>query len=369
MKKKTILFVMNELSAGGAERVIVNLANNFDRDKFNVHFCLFKKKGQLVESLKDDITLHDLNSSRVRKGSFKFFLLILSLKPDFLFSNIYHVNLLISVQIKLLKLILKNTKFIARETNIPSIRAKYIRASKKGDLIFKKTINNFDHVIAQSNFMKKDILSTYDIDIEKVSVINNPLDIDIINTNIESPQKPLLFSPTNKTHILAIGALQKQKGFDNLLKAVPYMDEKLHLNILGDDRNLEEKQKLKNIIDELNISDRVSFLGFQTNPFKFVKESDLVVLSSRYEGFPNVILEAHACGKFVVAFECPGVNSEIITNELNGYLVENGNIKLLAESINKYSALCFNDIKIIESTNRYHIDTIIQKYEKIFLKL
>ena len=371
MNKKIILFVMNELTAGGAERVIVNLANNFDREKFDVHLCLFKKTGQLVDSLQDDITLHDLKSARVRNGALKFFLLTLSLKPDFVFSNIYHVNLFVSIQIKALRLLLKNTKFIARETNTPSLRAKYKKSSSKGDLIFKRTINNFDRVIAQSRYMRDDLVDTYNINQDKISVINNPLDIKNINLQLNKPisKKETLFIKNKKTHILAIGALQEQKGFDNLLKAVPYLDDRLHLNILGDDRKKEEKEILVKIINDLNITERVTFLGYQKNPYEFINKSDLVVLSSRYEGFPNVVIESHACGKFVVAFECPGVNSEIIKNDVNGYLVENGNIKALADSINKYSKMNFDNKRIKQTTDRYHVNKIIEEYEQILFNL
>lgn len=368
MNKKIILFVMHQLSSGGAERVVMNLANNFDREKFDIHLCLFNKTGQLVDSLKDDVVIHDLKSSRVSKGVLKFLLLLLSLKPDFVFSSIDHVNLLISIQIKLLRPILKNTKFIAREANIPSIRAKYIKASNKRDLIYRRTINSFDKVISQSKYMKEDLIKIYNINPKKIFIVSNPVDLKTIELNLQHEEKRKLLLPTEKIHILAVGALQIQKGFDILLETVPLLDDKLHLNILGSCKKTEEKEKLQKIIAQLDIADRVSLLGFHKNPYEYIEQSNLVVLSSRYEGFPNVVLEAHACGKFVVAFECPGVNSEIIENGLNGSLVECGEIKALADAINKYYKVDHDANLIKKTTIKYSVDKIVKNYERILLK-
>lgn len=362
MVKKSILFVMHELVAGGAERVVVNLANNLDRDKFEVHICLFNKKGWLLDLLKNDVTIHDLKTPRVSRGAIKFPFLLLSLKPDFVFSSIDHVNLLISVQIKVLKLFLKNTKFIAREVNIPSIRAKYEQLGKQ-DYFYSKTINQYDYLIAQSNYMKDDIVGSYNIDASKITVVPNPLDISNIKRSIKNKNEEKLFS-SGKINLLAIGYLRPQKGFDILLNTIPLLDDSLHLNILGDGA---EKDNLENQIKQLKIADRVTMLGVDENPYKFMKQSDMVVLSSLYEGFPNVILEANACGKFVVAFECPGVSSEIIEDSINGVLVEPENPEALAKAINLHSKMKHDEKKISSTTDCYKVENVVKFYEKLLL--
>ncbi|MEE9327310.1 MAG: glycosyltransferase [Cocleimonas sp.] len=362
MSKKSILFVMHELVAGGAERVVVNLANNLDRDKFEVHICLFNKKGWLLDLLKDDVTIHDLKTPRVSRGAIKFPFLLLSLKPDFVFSSIDHVNLLISVQIKVLKLFLRNTKFIAREVNIPSIRAKYEQLGKQ-DYFYSKTINQYDYLIAQSNYMKDDIVKSYNIEASKITVVPNPLDITHIKRSIQNIDEEELYS-SGKINLLAIGYLRPQKGFDLLLKTVPLLDDFLHLNILGDGA---EKENLEKQIKQLGIEDKVTMLGVDENPYKFMKQSDMVVLSSLYEGFPNVILEANACGKFVVAFECPGVSSEIIEDSINGVLVDPENIKALADAINSYVKIKHDEKKISKTTDRYKVENVVKVYERLLL--
>ena len=97
LRKTKILFVMHQLNTGGAQRVILNLANNLNKKDYEVHLCLFKKKGELLQSLSTDVILHDLKSNKVINGLFKFINLVFKLKPQFVFSSITHVNLLISL--------------------------------------------------------------------------------------------------------------------------------------------------------------------------------------------------------------------------------------------------------------------------------
>ena len=97
-----------------------------------------------------------------------------------------------------------------------------------------------------------------------------------------------------------------------------------------------------------------------------MKNADIMVLSSRYEGFPNVILEANACGKFVIAFECPGVSGEIIENNVNGLLVECQNYEKLAEAINTNKDVVYNETLIKNTTEKYKVKYVVEDYEKIF---
>jgi len=366
MNREVLLFVMHELSAGGAERVVSNLVNNLDREKFDIHLCLFKKKGALVDVLADDITLHDLKALRVITSAHKLFWLIMTLKPDVVFTGITHVNLLIGSFIPFLRPFCRHTRFVTREVNIPSARAEHLARSKKLDRFYRYFIHNFDCVIAQSNYMKQDILKSYDVDENSIAVINNPLDFKAIETSLSDKGSGRVLLETEKTTILAVGNLRRQKGFDILLRSMTQLGERFHLYILGEGK---ERRILEKMIDELNLSEKVTLLGFHKNPYIHMKNADMVVLSSRYEGFPNVILEANACGRFVIAFACPGVSNEIIENNVNGLLVECGNDRKLAEAIEKHADIEHDEAIIKETTTRYKVGNIVKAYEKVFLKL
>lgn len=360
--RKKIFFLIHEMSMGGATRVILNLVNNLDN--FDTHLVVFNNRGVLLPKVKRDVTIHNLNSSRVLFGTHKLISLLLKERPDIIFTGITHVNLTIAMWLPILKSSLKNTKFIAREVNIPTIRAKYLKKSKKMDYIYKQIISRFDIVIAQSQYMKRDILSSYNIDAKKVIVVNNPLDIKYINSQLEESHKQLL--PKDKINIVATGMLRKQKAFERLIDVFTLLDDNYHLNIIGEGA---ERRFLENRIKNLNIEDRVTLWGLQKNPYIYIREAKLVALSSLYEGFPNVILEANACGKFVVANSCPGVSEEIIIDNINGILVEENNIKEFADAIKKYSNIEHNERKIIESVERYNVKNIIEIYKNIFEKV
>ena len=109
------------------------------------------------------------------------------------------------------------------------------------------------------------------------------------------------------------------------------------------------------------------FLGYLPNPENYMQAANVFVLSSRYEGFPNVVLEAMSYGTTVVAFDCPGGTSEIIENGRNGWLVEPGNVKELSESIKNAIAYPLDPIAIKKSvSDRYSIKKIIKLYERLF---
>ena len=364
MRKQVIMFVMHELELGGAERVVSNLVNNLDRERFEIHLCLFKKKGVLIETLRDDITLYDLKASRVITSGHKLFFLILKLKPNTVFSSITHVNLLMGLFIPLLRVFTKRTKFITREVNIPSIRAKYMKKSKRLDYFYKYIIGNFDHIVAQSNYMKEDICKSYKVDENRIKVINNPLDIEFVERSILKDRDKSCFKKDDTVKLLAVGNFRMQKGFDILLESISYLDDRFHLYIIGDGAMRGE---LESIIRDLNISNRVTLLGFQQNPYIYMKQSDIFLLSSRYEGFPNVVLEANSCGRFVIAFEVAGVDREIIQEGINGSLVEFENKREFAKAIERESHIEHNEKDIVETTQRYRVENIIKEYEKLFI--
>ena len=258
----------------------------------------------------------------------------------------------------------KYSRFITREVNIPSIRAKYLKTSKKMDYIYKRVISRFDIVIAQSQYMRDDIILSYGIDSEKVIVVNNPLDRTSIDKRLTEKYDKQLF-PANKINILAIGMLRKQKAFHRLLDVFVLLDDNYHLSIIGEGA---ERKMLEDKIKDLEISNKVTLCGLQKNPYLYMKNSDLVALCSLYEGFPNVVLEANTCGKFVIANSCPGVDNEIIKDNVNGILIEENNTKAFAKAIELYSKKDYNKKEILETTKRYEAKNIVEIYKNIFIK-
>jgi len=354
------MFIVPSMRGGGSERVISILLKYLSRTKYDIILVLLKNEGKYLDDLPNDIKIIDLNVRKARFSIFKIRNAIKRFEPDIVFSTLGHLNLLISMIRPFLS---KKIKFIARESNTVSIQNKQEKYPNLFNFLYKFFYNNFDLIVCQSNYMKNDLINNYDIKNAKIVVINNPVDTEYIKKMLKKSNQ--LFLDKNKVNLLAVGRLSKQKGYDLLLQALSKLDKKFHLTILGEGN---EEIYLKALAKTLKIQNQVLFMAFQENPYKYMSQADLYILSSRYEGFPNVVLEAHTCGTPVVAFDCPGGTSEIIENGVNGFLCQCGKVDALVEKINKASLQRFDKNKIKNLTvNKYDVNIIITYYEKVLL--
>ena len=362
MEKKRIAFVIHDLGVGGAERIISNLSNNICRDRFEVHLIAFNAQGLYMKDIKPDVVVHDLKVSSVKKGLFSLMKKICQLQPDRVFSGMGYLNSLLSFFIPFLNLIASHKIYwIARETNIASIINKREPFSGIINWLYRHTYRNFDTIICQSCYMQQDLIKNYGMPKEKMVIINNPVNSEYI----EKMSKEPLNYPFESTYInlLAVGVLRKQKRFDLLLEVLAQLEDRYRLTIVGGG---VEDRALKELAKRLGISDRVAFVGHQDNPYPFMRQADLMVLSSEYEGFPNVLLEANVCGLPVIAFKCPGGTDEIIKESLNGYLVPCMDTDVLLHQIQQFDKKQFSNESIRQYIKeRYGLSVIMNQYEKV----
>lgn len=349
---KTILFILPDLNMGGAERIITLLINNLDKNKFNPKLLLMRKEGYYLELLDKNIEIIDIKTSRIRNAFFPIIKVLRTLKPDIVFGGWGEVSAYLAPIIPFFPKI----RFIARETNIVSQHV-----TRPEIRFFYRFYNNFDTVIAQSDDMKNDLINNLKIHEEKIIKINNPVDVDAVEAKSLEPMNFPFFE--DYKNVVAIGNLSYRKGFDNLLKVFSYLkNENIFLYIIGEG---DDKEKLIELKDSLQIKN-VKFLGKITNPYPYLKNADLFILSSRYEGFPNVLLEAGATGKFSLANNCKGGINEIIEENVNGRIISIEDHKNFAEEIKITLNKKYDKNRIKNSIiNRFSKDKIIHQYEKI----
>lgn len=355
-----IFFIIPNLHRGGTERVVSILSNAIDKNLFNIHLVLLQKRGSYLKDLKDDISVIDLNIPNVRKAIFPLISLINKEKPDLVFSALSHLNLMLMMCRFMMP---KEIKFIGRESSIPSIMNQKEKYPKIFDFLYRIYYNKFDAIIAQSEYMKDDLINNYNIFENKINVINNPLDFQKIQKKIELSQNPFA---TGVKNIIAVGSLEEVKGYDFLIHAISKIKRKdFKLSIIGEG---SKENNLKILIKKLQLEKNVELLGFRDNPYVYMKYADIGILSSRFEGFPNTVLETLACKTPVIAFKCPGGISEIILENINGWFVDPENIDKLAITIERNLDTKVDKKKIYQSTyERYNLEYIINKYEKIFI--
>lgn len=354
MKKISIIFILPDLEMGGAERIVMTIANHLDCDKFEPKIMLLRKEGAYLEYLKDDIEVIDLKIQRIRNSLTPILKQIRQRKPDIVFSGFGEVNAYLAPCIRFFP----KVKFIARETNVVSQHV-----TRKEIRFFYKFYNNYHKIICQSDDMKSDLIENFKVKNEKLVKINNPVDFDFINEKLDGAVQPESYSNDFK-NVVAIGNLSARKGFDNLLEVFSHLkNENIRLHVLGDGRDAALLHQLKSNFNLEN----VIFHGQQKNPYPFLKFADLFVLSSRYEGFPNVLLEAGACGTYSLANNCKGGITEIIQPKINGDIFNIENHEEFANKIIGILKETYNPEAIKNSIkSRFSKKIILEEYENIF---
>lgn len=357
-KKIKILFIVPSLRGGGAERVVSILLQYLDTTKFDLTLVLLQKEGKFLNDIPDYIKIIDLKSKRVRNSISKIIKTIKSENADIVFSTLGHLNLLISILRPFLN---KNTIFIGRESNTVSVINKQDKFPKLMDFLYRRFYNNFDYIVAQAQYMKDDLVHNYDIISDKIIVINNPIDFEKVKKLSYEVEDPLF--DKSKINLISVGRLAYQKGFDTLIEIMEKLDERFFLTILGQG---PDYTKLESLIEEKKLSQKIKLQGFVNNPYPYMRQADFFVLSSRFEGFPNVVLESNACQTPVIAFNCPGGTSEIIEENKNGWLVD---CQDKGAFVKKLYSIDYNKSIETKHLEKFKVDVIIKQYENFFIKV
>lgn len=231
-------------------------------------------------------------------------------------------------------------------------------------IIFKLVLNLADKVIANSLEFKKNLKKDLNLD---AICIYNPLDQNQIKkkSKIKSTK---IFNSSRKLKILNIGRFTKQKDQLTFLKSLNFIKDKINFEarIIG---RGELKVKLQKYIEINNLEKSVKIINFKNNPYPFIKQADLFVLSSRYEGLPNVILESLVLKKFVISSRCPTGPKEILLNGKGGLLFSVENYKALATKIIYYKEnkkKCrLMLLKAYKALHRFDLELNLEKYLKV----
>ena len=199
---------MPDLEMGGAERIVTTIANHLPRDRYRPTIMLMRKQGHYLSLLKEDVQVVDLGVERIRQSLLPILKQLRKLQPDIVFCGYGEVNAYLSIFIPFFR----KTKFIARETNVVSEHVK-----RPEIRFFYRFYKNFHRIICQSDDMQKDLVANFNLSLEKLIKINNPVDFELIGKHLEGHSVPSEYKDGAK-NIVAIGNLSSRKGFDNLLK-------------------------------------------------------------------------------------------------------------------------------------------------------
>lgn len=346
-------FIVNSLVAGGAERVLILLANYFDEQGHDVTIITFnepevfspnptvkrvrlhegKIKNHTIRSIKNLITYYYNKKNR----------------PDILLPFMTQTNFIgiLLGKIYRIKVVSAEHNNHVRETDtIGKITRKYMY--RRSDAL--TVLTTFD----ETHYKKRGV---------NAFIMPNPCTFEIYNEKERNREKV----------ILAVGDLNRyyHKGFDNLIPLIaPVLKKnstwKLKFIGGGDDGT----KFLKELTKANNIENQVIFEGYSTQVAKIMSDSEIFVMSSRTEGLPMVLLEAFARGATCIAFDCITGPSDIIDHNVNGILIEDQNFSSMAENLDKLMNNPELRIKLanegFKSLDRYKIDNIYKNYLTIF---
>jgi glycosyltransferase involved in cell wall biosynthesis len=356
LQPRRVLFLLPNLRGGGAERVILTLLRHLDRQRFRVALAVVDTSGAVYSNdIPIDVEFIDLGSSRVRYAMPRIVRLIWSKRPDVIFSTLGHLNLALAIVRPLLP---NSIRYVARETALVSeVIADGCRWPSLWAWAYRRFYSRLDLVVCQSRAMRSDLIERYGFPHDRAMVINNP--VDTLAIRQLAGVRSVSDGPDNATSVrlLAAGRFTAQKGFDLLIEALALCKRPgLKLTILGDG---PLRSQIERLARDRGVLERVVFAGYQDNPFRYFRESDVFVLSSRYEGFPNVVLEALACGLPVISTPASGV-SEIIDGIEGCSLADDISAVSLAREIEGFR----KGARIpADTVQPYEVNTIVRLYE------
>ena len=359
IKKKKIIFFLPTFADGGAESVIISLANQFLKTGKDISFIVGNSKGKNKLRLNSRIKLVNFKKDRLLKCFTLLTNKLVKLNPTTVVTTLTHSNLLFCFLKRLYNF---DFQLIIRETNIEPL--KYSSMSERLKFIFLKYLkkllyNSADYILAINSRSKKDLLEL-GINKKKIKLFNNPSIKENFIFNYKKKIKDQKIR--NKKYLIYVGRMVPHKNLDFLIKVFYELSKTLNIKLLLIGQG-SEIISLKNQVKELNIKNKVIFKDYVLNPLPYIKNSSLYLSFSDFEGQPNSVIQSLACGTKTIIKYFPGIENIQKLNNLE--VVYNFELSKISNKIAK--------ILIKKSKNNINKKIIKDfgedQYFKNFLKL
>ncbi len=391
---KHVAFLLNDLALGGAERVVITLCNALATRGFRAELLLRKRQGPLLSELSNKVTVTLLPAAGrwrwmpallqlAAAGSSDVLSLVQSKppgfvrrlpalrdylrreKPDVLLSTLTGNNLLAVWAGQLAN---TQTRLVLREAiNLLSDYNEDRKASPaKLPSLLKQWYPRADSVVCVSQGVERDLQALLGHRLDNTQTIYNPLDVaTITELSRPDPRHPWL-EDSDYDCIVALGRLEPQKDYATLLRAFARLSatQPARLIILGEG---SEREMLTALARELGIAERLDLHGAVANPFQFLVRADLYVMSSAWEGCPNALMEAMACGCRVVSTDCPSGPRELLQDGAIGTLAPVGDADALAGAMAEALAKPPAQEEVKARAAEYDLPSVVERYLEVLL--
>lgn len=333
----SVAIYMHDLSGGGVERQSLIIAEEFRRHGADVTLVLHRRRGQLLDHVPAGLRTVDLNSSRTLMDVAGLVRFLRKEKPDILLSNV-DLNNIAALLAKGLSF--SETKVVICQHN--SFSSGFVAGENRLYRYIARSYRTLSPLISRavavSSGVARELATIAGLPSELVLTINNPVvGPDFHARSQEIADHPWFHDFAGPVFVTA-GRLVQQKDHESMIRAFAIhrrqSDSRMIILGIGPLRNM-----LSDLIDRLNLTDSVDLLGFRDNALPYFRQADAFLLSSRCEGFGNVIVEALGCGTPVISTDCDYGPSEILDKGRYGVLVEPQNPAAMAEAMNQVAAL------------------------------
>lgn len=320
-RRRKVCFVLPSLAGGGAERAAVQILNGLDASLWERSMYLFRKEGPYLGELANDVQLHaGQTASRFgRWAELRRF--IVHAKPDLVVSFLSYFTVLSAVRAALTGARVVFDQQTPMSAFLADADYEWRRPLQKRafSAVARLGYAAADLVITSSRGVARDLTSAFGVDPSRVRVVPNPVDVQAVRGAADEALDPQHASRWTRPVIVAAGRLADAKNYPLLIDALALVRARVPatLFVLGAGERAEE---LRAMAAQRGVADAIVWCGFQANPWKYMARADVFVLTSRYEGFGNVLVEAMACGVPVVATRSPGTE-DIVRDGVDGFLV------------------------------------------------
>jgi glycosyltransferase involved in cell wall biosynthesis len=368
-RRLKVCFVIPSLAGGGAERVAVQVLNALDGDRWERSMYLFARSGPFLGDVAPAVRLESAGtSSRVgRWRGLRCF--VRRARPDVVVAFLSYLSVLTATRAARV-----GTRVIFDvETPVSAFLtdSEYRWSGRWNRRLFSAAMRIgcalADLIVATSRGVAEDLVDSFGAPSARVHVVPNPVDLAAVAAAAQEPLDRTIQARWKPPVIVAAGRLAEAKNYPLLIDAFALLRERMpaSLFILGKG---DEESALREMIQVRGLGDVVHLCGFQTNPWKYIARADVFALTSRYEGFGNVVVEAMACGVPVVATSSPGTR-DIVSSGVDGLLVERHEPAAVAEALAR--VLTDGDLRtrMIETARRnverYRIESVALTYDRV----
>ncbi|MFK3936038.1 glycosyltransferase [Alkalihalobacillus sp. NPDC078783] len=358
---KKIAFILYSLEGGGVERLTLHLINGLLDKGYKVDLLVVQLKGEYVEEIPEGVNLIHLDKANLRSSLLAIRSYLKEHQPDALISAKDYINLIVLAAKKLTRV--KTKIIVSSHVNITeqARRLPQFNHVKRGISLMYRFA---DDIVCVSKGVAEDIREVSRVSSEKVHVIYNPIVTpELLENGEESVHHP--WFDEGKQVLVSVGRLHVQKDYPTLLHAFKRVceEKEVRLLLVGDG---PEMGSLQELAKTLELNDVVDFVGFKNNPYPYMKQADLFVLSSAWEGFGNVLIEAFAMGTTVVATDCPSGPAEILEHGRLGTLVPVGEVEKMADAIIYALEHPQQEELLKERASTFSIENCVTAYERLF---